>query len=205
MFFHPRISLKKSYELRRGSEKGFNVGEKGLYFYRQNRIHKINVDVHENKSGPMCMVNTSLTCLISLREQAISRIPLTTSLLALSPINRLFVSDASKLFKPGLDRTPVDVFEKRLNIIGPFQAVIEHEGMFKDIHDQYRHAALRMPRIMLIDQRLKSLALTSSWYRTAQPIPRMAPTALKSFCHALIPPKSTKLLHVITDLKLLNK
>ena len=40
-----------------------------------------------------------------------------------------------RLFQPGLDHVPVNIFEKRLDIIGQFQTVNEHEIKFKEIHD----------------------------------------------------------------------
>jgi hypothetical protein len=31
--------------------------------------------------------------------------------------------------------SPVDIFKESLNIISPLQAIVDHEGVFKDIHD----------------------------------------------------------------------
>ncbi len=35
----------------------------------------------------------------------------------------------------------VNIFEKRLDVIGPLQTVIDHERMLKDIHDENGHAS----------------------------------------------------------------
>ena len=53
----------------------------------------------------------------------------------------------------------MDVFEKSLYIVGPFQPVIEHESMFKDIHDQYRHATRRVPLVVLVDPEIDEPAV----------------------------------------------
>jgi len=36
---------------------------------------------------------------------------------------------------------PMDILKKGLDIIGPFKTVIDHKGVFKDIHDENGHSS----------------------------------------------------------------
>src|SRR4030042_2854247 len=55
------------------------------------------------------------------------------------------------LTQPSLDWLPIDVLEKGLDVICSLQSIINHKGMFKDIHDEDGGAARRMSDIVFID------------------------------------------------------
>jgi len=84
---------------------------------------------------------------------------------------------------PLLDVLPVDILEESSDIIRPFQLVIEHISMFENIHHQHGRTPGQMPGLMLIDPLIEKWPF-QSWYSTAQPMPRIAPTALKSASQA---------------------
>jgi hypothetical protein len=66
---------------------------------------------------------------------------------ASSPIqfNKVF------LFQSGLGGAPMDVFKKSLDVVRPFQPVIDHESVFEDIHDQQGIAPGRVGDIVFVD------------------------------------------------------
>ena len=43
--------------------------------------------------------------------------------------------------EPFLHFFPVDILEKGLNVVGPFEAVIDHKSVLEDIHDENGHAS----------------------------------------------------------------
>src|SRR3989339_338958 len=50
-----------------------------------------------------------------------------------------------------LNHVPINGFEKGFDIICTFEPVINHECMFKNIHNKKRYAACKMTNIMFID------------------------------------------------------
>ena len=57
----------------------------------------------------------------------------------------------SLLSQPGFHFGPVDILEKRLDVIASLQAVVGEKGVFKDVHDQQGIAARRVPHVVLVD------------------------------------------------------
>src|SRR4030042_5479319 len=62
-----------------------------------------------------------------------------------------FVEEERPLFEPRLGCLPIDVLEEALDVIGPLEAVVNHEGMLEDVHDQDGLTAGRMARVVLVD------------------------------------------------------
>lgn len=50
-----------------------------------------------------------------------------------------------------LHRLPFQVLKEGLDVIGPLQPVIDHEGMFENVHDQKGRASSQVAHIMLVD------------------------------------------------------
>lgn len=55
------------------------------------------------------------------------------------------------LFDPAVNRRPVDVLEKRLDVVRPLETVIEHEGVLEHVHDEEGIAARGMGDVMFVD------------------------------------------------------
>lgn len=50
-----------------------------------------------------------------------------------------------------VDFTPVYGFKEGLNVVGAFGAVVEHKGVFEDIHDEERDTAGQVSGVVLVD------------------------------------------------------
>ena len=70
----------------------------------------------------------------------------------------LFDSHREKLFEPSFGCLPMDVLEERLDVIGPFQPVIDHERVLKDIQDQDGVAAGKVSSVVFVDPAVEEIA-----------------------------------------------